>query len=304
MEDLLAKQRKEKKELQARVTQKKKAASKKTRKGVNEESERLEKELQERHAQEVAALNDDANDQVHEVEEHDETTDVNEEDASAGNAVGDADSLVSSVQNLSVTPGSTSSPGPKKPNRAKARLAKRAADLERQAELAQEEADNLPDLKTQEKERMSSIVKTRGLQEKEVRADGHCLYAAMADQIRQRGEQVKVGSVIDLPDDFRTVRYVAADYIVEHPDDFIPFLEEDLDTYVQKIRDTGEWGGQIELMALANAYKVQIQVVHGDGNVIPIGDAPDDRKIWLAYYRHGFGLGEHYNSLREVKEKA
>jgi OTU domain-containing protein 6 len=26
----------------------------------------------------------------------------------------------------------------------------------------------------------------------------------------------------------------------------------------------------------------------------------EPEKIWLAYYRHNFGLGEHYNSLRKA----
>jgi len=99
------------------------------------------------------------------------------------------------------------------------------------------------------------------------------------------------------------VRHVAADHIGAHQDDFAPFLEEDLSSYVQKVRDTGEWGGQIELQALAKAYNLRICVVQGDGEVTEIGDGDDAQKIWLAYYRHGFGLGEHYNSLRQDEKQ-
>ena len=78
-----------------------------------------------------------------------------------------------------------------------------------------------------------------------------------------------------------------------------------MDYYVFKVRETGEWGGQLELMALARRYGVTIRVLQGDGRVEEIiGDgvdgAEDKKEVWLAYYRHGFGLGEHYNSLRKA----
>jgi OTU domain-containing protein 6 len=80
-------------------------------------------------------------------------------------------------------------------------------------------------------------------------------------------------------------------------------LEEPLGEYVRKIRETGEWGGQLELMALAKTYGIDINVLQGDGRVEKIEGAADgnkDEKVaWLAYYKHGFGLGEHYNSLRK-----
>jgi len=294
MDELQARHRKEKKDLQGKITQKKKSASKKTRKGVNDECDTLEQELQARHVKELAFLTADS---VTEEPAKDEESSDEQEPKAKDAQDGDESHLNSSMDALSIV--STIAPQQeKKPNRAKARLARRAAEQARAVEDAAAEAKNMPDLQTQEKDRMKSILKKRGLTEKEVRADGHCLYAATADQIRQKGQDVKVNSVLSFNDEYRTVRYVAADFIEKHPDDFVPFLEEDLDTYLEKIRDTGEWGGQIELMALSKAYRVKICVVHGDGNVIEIGEGEDDKKIWLAYYRHGFGLGEHYNSLR------
>src|ERR1700712_4865751 len=57
MEELQTKHRKEQRDLQSRVTQKKKQASKKTRKGVNEECDRLEADLKQQQAEEIAAFN-------------------------------------------------------------------------------------------------------------------------------------------------------------------------------------------------------------------------------------------------------
>jgi OTU domain-containing protein 6 len=150
-----------------------------------------------------------------------------------------------------------------------------------------------------------------GLSEKEIRPDGHCLYSAFADQLEELGMALEPATVPngvegrrDEMPGYSRVRIVAARFISEHPDDFIPFLEEPLNEYVHKIHDTAEWGGQLELLALARAYGVQINVLQGDGRIVSVGSGEstcDGREIWLAYYRHSFGLGEHYNSLRKRK---
>lgn len=99
------------------------------------------------------------------------------------------------------------------------------------------------------------------------------------------------------------MRKTAARYIEEHPDEFSGFLDEPLGTYVHKIRDSAEWGGQLELIALAKSYNVEICVLQ-DGRIDRFEPETESgqklEKIWLAYYRHGYGLGEHYNSLRKA----
>ena len=98
------------------------------------------------------------------------------------------------------------------------------------------------------------------------------------------------------------MRRTCAEYITRNREEFEPFLEEDLGSYVRKVGETGEWGGQLELLALAKAYEIDISVLDGNGGVHEIEGAEErdeKRRIWLAYYRHGFGLGEHYNSLRK-----
>lgn len=322
MEELQIRHRKEAKDLQNRITSKKKQASKKTRKGVNDECDKLEQELKERQAGELAALN--------------------------GEPVADTtlpaeDVLADGVAALEINGTTTSpsqdkadapSPGPnvaaadeesaptRKPNRAKARMVRRQQEQEALFAQASEEASNLPDLKAAERERMVFNFKQRGLSEKEIRADGHCLYSAFADQMdclglplgSEPGPTLKIGLLSSLTngagvekkgqlertEEYKVVRRAAAEYMDGHREDFEPFLEEDMDTYVHKIRDTAEWGGQMELLALARSYSVQINVLQGDGRVEEIkpDNVAGEKVCWLAYYRHGFGLGEHYNSLR------
>ena len=321
MEELVARHRKEQRDLQSQITQKKKSASKKTRKGVNEECERLELELKNRQADELSAFKGDAGPNGLSNQEAAVT------DASAAPALVDdlLDSIVSptrddvkdGVQNMQInddyhTEKAENQSGQRKPNRQKARLARRAAEQDAARDEAAKEAANMPDLKTRERNKMLEESKKRGLVEKEVAANGHCLYLAVADQITQLKLSIDpLLSSVESPNDadtaqaklsdFKKVRAVAAHYIADHRDDFEPFLEEPFENYVKKIRDTGEWGGQLELAALAKAYRLNFSILQADGRLEKIDAGRDDPsgEAWLAYYRHGFGLGEHYNSLRK-----
>lgn len=59
-DEIRSRHSKEQKDLQARITQKKKNATKKTRKGVNAECEELERQLKERQEEERRSLNGEA----------------------------------------------------------------------------------------------------------------------------------------------------------------------------------------------------------------------------------------------------
>ncbi|KAK5164928.1 OTU protein [Saxophila tyrrhenica] len=282
MEELQARHRKEQRDLQSRITQKKKQASKKTRKGVNDECDRLEADLKEKQAGEVAALNGEdtavtveaLDDLTLDTTQTTETAVADETASSATAEAGDAGTGVSEPNG--------EAQGPKKGNRQKARLARRAAEQEEAARKAAEEAKNLPDLKEQERSRMLEAMKARD----------------QLDHLR-----IPLGATPgDMPDvaGYKLVRSAAAEYIEKNSDDFVPFLEEPLPDYLHKIRDTGEWGGQLELLALAKTYGTVINVLQDFGRVEKIEGGSGEKAIWLGYYKHGFGLGEHYNSLRKA----
>jgi len=329
MEDLLSRHRKEQKDLQSQITQKKKSASKKTRKGVNDECSRLEEDLKARHQQEIESFGSSAATVPQSGDSEDGATsrkDSKDDDdllaALAGSTMtepqpphADKPSGAGGLDEDDET--STSASGSRKPNRQKARLARRAAEQEAVAKQAAAEASSLPDMKERERARMLEEFGKRSLREKVVAANGHCMYSAIADQMKQLGRSFaqssddKQNTTVEAQnaeaekelrnDDYKVVRQAAANYISHNPDDFEPFLEEPLQEYLHKIRDTGEWGGQLELMALAKTYGIDINVLQGDGRVEKIegGTGADSPVAWLAYYRHGFGLGEHYNSLRK-----
>ncbi|TVY29550.1 OTU domain-containing protein [Lachnellula hyalina] len=295
-EAMQSRHRKEQKDLQSRLTQKKKGATKKNRKGVNTECEGLERQLKERQEQEILALGGDPVPEDNEVQIDDEPTDVK----------GDVKGIIQSLETTTISEPTTSENGqPRKRNRQKERLARRAAEQDAVVEEAKKEAANQPDPKAIERDIMLKQFKIQGLAEKVIRPDGHCLFSAVADQLSQMGIPLGAGLDAELKEDqrYKAVRKAAAKYIEGHPDDFVAWLDEPLDKYVEKIRDTAEWGGHLELHALAKTYNVEICVLQNGGaqNIEPrLEGSKDPEKIWLAYYRHGFGLGEHYNSLRKA----
>ncbi|KAE8145352.1 hypothetical protein BDV25DRAFT_164865 [Aspergillus avenaceus] len=323
MEELLAKHRKEQKDLQARITQKKKSATKKSRRGINEECERLQSELSDRHQAELAQLNGEPVPPIDDLEDLDLNSHNNDEEQNDQINDSEHQSSTDSTPNTSssASVSSAASTRPKKPNRQKARLARRAAEQAAQSAVAAEEASKQTDHRGNEKEVMDDVFKRLGLKQVEINPDGHCLYSAIAYQLEKLGVGLRPDPnriVLEPPtrsridtvtspqhDGYRAVRAVTADYISEHQDDFSPFMEEPVDQYTRKIKLTAEWGGQLELLAIAKAYGVEINVIQGDGRIEKIeGDTeeyePEERRkrvIWLAYYRHTYGLGEHYNAL-------
>jgi len=346
MEELLAGHSKERRDLQSRITQKKKQASKKTRKGVNDECEKLEQELKVRHEDEIAALSggniegirldtegigddqplrnspDAASEGIQKAVPAfsalslagEDGLQCDEQQSIATNGDHDlrpTDAIAATANGDSHQIPSISA---KKPSRQKARLARRAAEQEALVAQAAAEAANLPDKGALERDRFHASMRNLGLQEVSIRPDGHCLYSAIADQLHSLSVPLKSASStqdVEGPatPDYKIVRAVAATFIEQHSTDFEAFLEEPVETYIEKVRSTGEWGGQVELLALARAYGRAICVLQDFGRVERI-EATDEvtevgsgkeKDLWLGYYKFGFGLGEHYNSLRKIE---
>ncbi|WVO17641.1 hypothetical protein L204_105338 [Cryptococcus depauperatus] len=161
----------------------------------------------------------------------------------------------------------------------------------------------------------------------EIAPDGHCMYAAIGDQLGQ------IGLISpDEANDPKAIRKYTSDYMLAHPDDFIPFLPsitgedsagatddgimtpEGFKQYCQMVSETGEWGGEPEIQALSRAFNIPIHVIQrGPPIVVSHGGRGDsfggtltaeqskeagDRVVRISYHRRMYGLGEHYNSLR------
>ncbi|KAG6068841.1 hypothetical protein E4U32_007220 [Claviceps aff. humidiphila group G2b] len=343
--DMQARHRRELKDLQGRITSKKKNATKKTRRGVNDECAQMQRTLREKQDGEVAGLQSEsanADSDANQQQQDDPEAQHQDRDptGTGSNHTTRTTELDSKMTKLDIQDSqqqqqhqkqqqpSTSHTLPEKPpspqsqeqeqeqeqrprkrNRQKDRLARRAAEQAALAEQASAEASSMTDHRALERTSLTKIFEEHGLVEREIAPDGHCLFAAVADQLLVRGVVADLGggggggSTKDPP--YRLVRRAAAKYMAEHGEQFEGFLEEDLGVYVARVRDTAEWGGHLDLMALAGGYGVEIRVVQEGGRIerIRVGEGEKEKEkerkvLWLAYYRHGYGLGEHYNSLR------
>lgn len=298
MEELQARHRREQNDLQAKMTQKKKSATKKSRKRVNDECERLQRELTDRQQAERAGLDSTDNSLTRDLDDLDLNKDLHAENPGVTDEVCNTDKTILPVSE----DGVFSNPRQKKPNRQKARLARRAAEQEAMVLNAEQEIADLPDLRQHERDALQERFSLLGLREIEVRPDGHCLYAAVASQLNPTlasVDQPSSDETAPFKESYQSIRNTTANFILQNADDFTPFLDEPLAEYVRKLRDTAEWGGHLELQAISKAYGVEVNVLQATGEVIKFGgdNERSHSPIWLSYYRHHFGLGEHYNAL-------
>ena len=121
---------------------------------------------------------------------------------------------------------------------------------------------------------------------KDVAADGHCLYRAIADQSDST---------------YAEVRKTCAAFMEAHADDFAPFIEdESFGDHCAKVRSSAEWGGQPELLALARALQRPIVVYSRDSEPLRMGES-DGEELVVTYHRDYYALGEHYNSTEPLR---
>ena len=178
---------------------------------------------------------------------------------------------------------------------------KEEAERAREQRIADAHAGAGPSERLVEMEKLDAQLKPLGLVIHEIPADGHCLYRSLAHQLQVRDN---LGRIVG--DHFSCRREIAA-YIRSHPNDFVPFLAEsgatDLAAYCETIESSNEWGGQLEITALAHSRKACITVFSADAPPLLTGEeykALGGPCIELAYHRHYYGLGEHYNSVRRA----
>jgi OTU domain-containing protein 6 len=182
----------------------------------------------------------------------------------------------------------------------KRREKKEKKEQDRDGLIAMQEIENKKGPAFIELSKIKQILKSKGLQLKEVISDGNCMYYAIADQCLAKLNMIK---------SCQELRNAACEHMLKNPDDYRPFCasedgelmdEEAFNEYCMKIKDPRVWGSSIELKALAEVFNVLIEVVQADGAGILIGESemPNKEKLTLTYHRHMFGSGEHYNSTQ------
>ncbi|XP_064640350.1 deubiquitinase OTUD6B-like [Lineus longissimus] len=278
-EDLLTKQKKEKKELQARTTKLKHSipkGDKKKKKEVTAEIAILEAELEQKHEDELKEFNEPKSDRL--------VNDVTEK-----------------VENLTTTDvpadGPVSERGKKTSKAQKRRDKKAQQEKEREERIMEGEVENLLGDRNVEAEKLKGILQKRGLAIHEVPSDGNCLYTAVVDQLIR----------LDIQSSVDSLRQQTATHMRENMDDFFPFLtkpetcdpfsREEYEKYCEEVENTPAWGGQLEIRALSNVLKRPMEVIQADGPCVTTGEEYQGQSLLLSYHRHKYGLGEHYNSV-------
>ncbi|XP_043275695.1 deubiquitinase OTUD6B [Venturia canescens] len=284
-EQMSVRHKKEKKDLQAQIQVLKKSickGDKKKKKEVAEEINRLESELDTRHNEEVANLKMS---RVTLTEASDEPSPEPEEEF---------------VENKSVENA------PKISKAQKRRDKKANAEKERNERIIEQEALNVFGKRNVETQAIKKILIDRDLMIYEIPSDGHCLYNAIAHQLKILGE---------IPLGLKDLRTKTSSYLRENMNDFLPFLSnpdseelfslEQFEKYCDNIAFTNAWGGAVELQVLSHVLRCPIEVVQATGAPYLIGaEYTDSKKVILTYHRHMYELGAHYNSVTKfIKEE-
>lgn len=262
---------------------------KKKKKEVTEQIARLEAELDARHEQELKELKQGKDESL--------PAGVSEVGDSLGQlALGGASGDVTGGPLLKEMKN-------KKPSKAQKRRDKKAAqESEREARIEEQEIENLTSSRHLEAVQIKTLLAQRGLQIHEIPSDGNCLYAAVCHQMKLR----------DMESSNDSLRQKVAQHMRNHEDSFLPFLtqdngdcftHDDFVKYCDDLENTPAWGGQLEIRALSSVLQTPVEVIQAEGPPILSGEEFPGKPFTLTYYRHAYGLGEHYHSVEQKEEE-
>eukprot|EP00445_Apocalathium_hangoei_P019270 CAMPEP_0203911292 /NCGR_PEP_ID=MMETSP0359-20131031/52469_1 /ASSEMBLY_ACC=CAM_ASM_000338 /TAXON_ID=268821 /ORGANISM="Scrippsiella Hangoei, Strain SHTV-5" /LENGTH=319 /DNA_ID=CAMNT_0050836969 /DNA_START=49 /DNA_END=1008 /DNA_ORIENTATION=- len=190
----------------------------------------------------------------------------------------------------------------KKEKALKKRQGKAEQEADRRKELELERLNAGPSRRTLELVAISArLTKQRPpLKVLDVPGDGHCLYRAVGDQLRRA--RPELGAWTKKPDaSHEDVRSLCASSLRRRREAYEAFAElndgEDFDGYCTRVENSADWGGQLELRALADELELQIFVHRAEeAEPLIIGDVARGDPLHVTYHQFWYALGEHYNS--------
>ncbi|XP_016959183.2 deubiquitinase OTUD6B [Drosophila biarmipes] len=293
LEDIGARHRRERKELQAKLQAMKKNApknNKNKRKEFLEEMARLEGELEQRHKAEVQAA--EAKDLTEETEEK---APAEKQEVPVSNKE-EIDEKEEEDEHL---------PSNQRVSKAQKRRDKKAKEArEREAEIKTElkNAANQPTPKLIELQQITAKLSQRQLSLHNIASDGDCLYQSIRHQLQ----------VNSLPGhSVQELREETANYVRAHKDSLICYMvhpetgdllnDQQFEKYCHDIAKTHAWGGHIELKAISSLLRVPIEVIQAEGAPTLLGQEEfGGSPLVICYHRHIYQLGAHYNSTVPV----
>lgn len=136
---------------------------------------------------------------------------------------------------------------------------------------------------------------------KDIKGDGNCLFRSIADQLDgNEGEYSKY-------------RKMAVEELIENREFFQNFIPDTMtfDKYISLVSTDGVWGGNMELQALSKVLGVNF-VIHmidrppmimSNEHIDPIYDDKGNVRFLHIAYHYGEHIGEHYSSVRNLKDE-
>ncbi|XP_018327750.1 deubiquitinase OTUD6B [Agrilus planipennis] len=272
LEEIRNRHRVEKKELQSKIQSLKKTTSKgdkKKKKEVADMIAQLEKDLENKQAEEIDKFLDVKSnlDVIEQISCNDNETEIEQE---------------KSIPRLS--------------RAQKRRNKKQHEQQEREKRIQEQEEVNKLGPRAMELQSIEQILKSQGLEMYNIPADGNCLYYAINHQLEITGRDTLTISKL---------RKLTANYMRDNKDDFMPFMytpnedpmtEELFEKYCNDVEKTKMWGSQLEIKALSSTLKCPIKVIQGNGPIALQGENYEGPPLILTYHRYLYRLGAHYNS--------
>eukprot|EP00978_Attheya_sp_CCMP212_P021646 scaffold63488_cov51-Attheya_sp.AAC.5 len=191
------------------------------------------------------------------------------------------------------------------------KMAKKEKERERELQIETDRQSAGPSARSMEVMRMMELyLSPHELHIHDITSDGNCLYRAISHQLLQQQQEVTTTTTTTTTTmTFIKVRSLCADMLLQHRDDYEPFCEYHNDKvtsyeeYVEQVRHSSEWGGQLELRALAQGLQRTIVVYSADAaplHMTPSSSSNNNNAndvLRVSFHRSYYALGEHYNSV-------
>ncbi|XP_067951638.1 deubiquitinase OTUD6B-like [Watersipora subatra] len=270
--ELEASQKMERRELQAQIQQIKRAVPKGDKRRMKEAKE------------EIARLEADL-DQRHRVQSDQQPI------------VDTCEQLMAEIE-LSQPHTPSDSQSNKKSKAAKRREKKEREEKDRAIRIAQAAKESLNGARQTEQTLINSKLSHRNLDLYDIPSDGDCLYKATSHQMSLKTKEPALA--------VSEMRRKVANEMRSNMSEYLPFLttadgdsldEEGFLSYCNRLENTHEWGGHVEIKAISALLGYPVLIIQADQDITIENDSNSGDPLTIVYHKRLYELGEHYNSV-------
>ncbi|MGE3920100.1 MAG: ankyrin repeat domain-containing protein [Gammaproteobacteria bacterium] len=137
---------------------------------------------------------------------------------------------------------------------------------------------------------LNTRITNQGYEIQSVERDGNCLYAAISDQLCRLSDE----SLHRTADQLRAL---ASNYLIEHREQYENFIvlkpNETYESYIERHTHNNEWGGHLQMHAISEVLKINIQIIANDTAFDALIIAQNPKAVICL----GYETGLHYQSV-------